>query len=306
MKNAAFLPFATAVVFQMLCPSPAPADTVAGIIFFDNFEPPKCVPYDPDPRVISISGAWPAQFTEQFETFTVPAAQRGGGIIDATLTAGSTEFFPRLFACADPECSGGAIVGDTNLDGDPSRVRFQAAPGQQYHFILDQRGNASAEDYPVSSTLTIDYSDRLDCWEPNNQITRARLVATDQSIFAYMLEGYTQNSLPTGTYQDWYQFELSEQALIEVDIPQPAGQHLMRVQLFDVPDSSVASVLMTGQQEEAGQPFTAVSTRVQDPGVYYIRIRLALSDDGNVSGSDPAPEHWQTQYEMIVNPRPEP
>ena len=276
----------------------------AEIIFFDNFEFDECFPYDPDPRFETIAGAWPAQFTEQLETFTVPAAQRGGGIVDVSLTSGNSDVRPRLFACVDAECSGGSIVGHTNNDGGASRVRFQAAAGQQYRFILDQFGNAPANEYPVASTLTIDYSDRLDCWEANNQIQQARLVAKDQSVFAYMIEGYRQNSLTTGTYQDWYRFDLRQEAFIEVDIPQPAGQHLMRVQIFDVPDDTGADVLVDGQQDQAGQSFTAVTTRIQEPGTYYIRIRLALSDDSTVSGSGPAPEHWQTEYEMIVNPRP--
>lgn len=275
----------------------------AEIIFFDNFEFDECFPYDPDPRFETIAGAWPAQFTEQLETFTVPAAQRGGGIIDVSLTSGNSDVRPRLFACVDAECSGGSIVGHTNTDGSTARVRFQAAAGQQYRFILDQFGNAPANEYPVASTLTIDYSDRLDCWEANNQIQQARLVAKDQSVFAYMIEGYRQNSLTTGTYQDWYRFDLRQEAFIEVDIPQPAGQHLMRVQIFDVPDDTGAAVLVDGQQDQAGQPFTAVTTRIQEPGTYYIRIRLALSDNSTVSGSGPAPEHWQSEYQMIVNPR---
>ena len=273
------------------------------IIFFDNFESDECFPYDPDPRFETIAGAWPAQFTEQLETFTVPAAQRGGGIIDVSLTSGNSDVRPRLFACVDAECSGGSIVGHTNTDGGASRVRFQAAAGQQYRFILDQFGNAPADEYPVDSTLTIDYSDRLDCWEANNQIQQARLVAKDQSVFAYMIEGYRQNSLTTGTYQDWYRFDLRQEAFIEVNIPQPAGQHLMRVQIFDVRDDTGADVLVDGQQDQAGQSFTAVTTRIQEPGTYYIRIRLALSDNSTVSGSGPAPEHWQSEYQMIVNPR---
>ena len=276
----------------------------AEIIFFDNFEFDECFPYDPDPRFENIAGAWPAQFTEQLETFTVPTAQRGGGIIDASLISSNSDVLPRLFACVDAECSGGAIVGHTNLDGGSSRVRFQAAAGQQYRFIVDQFGNASAKEYPVAYTLTIDYSDRLDCWEPNNQIQVARLVARGQSVFAFMIEGYQQNFLTTGTYQDWYRFDLRQEAFIEVDIPQAAGQHLMRVQIFDVPDDTGASLLVDGQQDQAGQPFTTVTARTQEPGTYYIRIRIALSDDSSVSGFGPAPEHWQTEYEMIVNPRP--
>ena len=107
----------------------------AEIIFFDNFEFDECFPYDPDPRFENIAGAWPAQFTEQLETFTVPAAQRGGGIIDASLTSGNSDVAPRLDACVDAECSGGSIVGHTNLDGGSSRVRFQAAAGQQYRLL---------------------------------------------------------------------------------------------------------------------------------------------------------------------------
>ena len=275
----------------------------AEIIFFDNFESDECVPYDPDPRFETIAGAWPAQETEQLETFTVPAAQRGGGIIDVSLTSGNSDVLPRLFACVDAECSGGSIVGHTNLDGGDSRVRFQAAAGQQYRFILDQFGNAPADEYPVDSTLTIDYSDRLDCWEANNQIQQARLLAKDQSVFAYMIEGYRQNSLTAGTYQDWYRFDLRQEAFIEVNIPQPAGHHLMRAQIFDVPDDTGADVLVDGQQDQAGQPFTAVTTRIQEPGTYYIRIRLSLPDESEVSGFGPAPEHWQSEYEMIVNPR---
>lgn len=273
----------------------------AEIIFFDNFESDECFPYDPDARFETIAGAWPAQFTEQLETFTVPAAQRGGGIIDVSLTSGNSDVRPRLFACVDVECSGGSIVGHTNTEGSTARVRFQAAAGQQYRFILDQFGNAPANEYPVASTLTIDYSDRLDCWEANNQIQQARLVAKDQSVFAYMIEGYRENFLTTGTYQDWYRFDLRQEAFIEVDIPQPAGQHLMRVQIRD---DKGADVLVDGQQDGRGQPFTAVTTRTREPGTYFIRIRLALSDGSTVSGFGPAPEHWQTEYEMIVNPRP--
>jgi len=282
----------------------SPGLTAAGdvqLVFFDNFESDEGFPYEPDPRFASIAGAWPAQFTEQLETFTVPAAQRGGGIIDASLTSSNSEVRPRLFACVDATCDGGSIVGHTNTDGSTARVRFQAAPGQQYRFIIDQFGNAPAEQYPVAYTLTVDYSDRLDCWEANNQVQQARLISRDESVFAYMLEGYRDNFLTTGTYQDWYRFDLRQEAFVEFDFPQPAGQHLMRVAVFDSPDGT-GSVLVEDQQETAGQPFTAITTRARDPGTYYIQIRLVLSDDGNVSGFGPAPEHWSEEYEMIVRP----
>jgi hypothetical protein len=273
------------------------------IVFFDNFNTDDCFPYDAKPRLSSPGGNWTEPENVQFQTFSVPASQRGGGIIDATLSSGRLDDIkPRLFACVDRECDGGSIAGNTNVDGNPARVRFQAEPGQSYEFKIEQFGNASADDYPVTYSMTINYSDRLDCWEPNDELARSRLIQPEQSVFAYMIEGFTENRLTTGSYADWYRVTLREEAFIRIEIRQPAGNHRMSLKVFDQPDDSLADVLMEGaRQPEAGEPFTAISTRARAAGVYFVRVGLSLQDDNSADGEDPGPAHWMEEYEMVVD-----
>lgn len=289
------------------------------IIYRDDFNTDECEPYGASPQFITIGGEWTEPEQLQFESFTVPAGQRGGGIIDATLTSGLVaEIQPRLFACVSPEnCEGeGTIAGHTgNLQDspDPARIRFQAAPGQLYRFKIEQFGNASPEEYPVDYTLTIDYGDRLDCWEPNNRIEQSRLMQQQQSVIGYMIEGYVDNSLTTGAYADWYRFTLREEEFINIDIPQPAGNHRMSIAVFENRDGT-GSVLLEGddvggRQPVRGQPFSVNSTRARTPGVYFIRVGLVLQDGSKVEGWDPGLEHWLEEYAMVVSstdtdPRP--
>jgi hypothetical protein len=115
-----------------------------------------------------------------------------------------------------------------------------------------------------------------------------------------MLEGFRDNDLRSGEYADWYAFELKEEAFIEINMPQPPGLHLMSVKLLDEPDEDVADVLLDGQQEEKGDPFTVISTLALAPGMYYLRIGVLDSDDGKVSGFGDQPEHWNQKYNMTV------
>ncbi|MFO8029254.1 MAG: T9SS type A sorting domain-containing protein [Cyclonatronaceae bacterium] len=259
-----------------------------------------CEMYDPMPLSRGFGGQWIAPQDEQSASFYVPASRRGGGIITATLSAGSEEISPRLRVCQDSSCVRGSIVGDTGIEVNEATVKFQAAGGQGYHFDILQFGNAPEDDYPVGYSLSVSYEDRIDCWEINNTVEQAKQLNVGDTINAYMIEGYKMNFLQSSEYADWYTFELEEEAFIEINMPQPAGMHLMRVKLFDEPDENVATVQLDGKQENKGQPFIATTTRARAPGTYYLRVGVLLSGDGVVSGPGDQPDHWNQKYEMSV------
>ena len=265
---------------------PAPAN-FADLLFLDDFNTDECEPYEERPRFITPSGSWSSPGNVQFQTFTVQATQRGGGIVDATLNSGHVaDIKPRLVACVDTACTGGSIVD---------------------HFRIEQFGNAPEGDYPIDYNMTVDYGDRLDCWEPNNRIEDARLIQQERSVFAYMIEGYVENDLPTADYADWYRFTLREQGRIRIEIRQPPGDHRLRIQVFDRPDGNVASVLMDDAiQPVPGQPYTSISANPVPPGVYYVQIGLALQDSDTVRGDDPEPPHWTEEYELFISSTPTP
>ena len=279
--------------------------TAVGMLIIDVEDTPpiagnSCEMYDPQPLSRGFGGVWMQQEDEQSASFYVPASQRGGGIIRATLSAGNAEITPDLRVCINSNCTGGSIVTHTAIEENAATVEFQAAGGQSYHFDILQFGNAPEEDYPVGYSLSVNFSDRIDCWEKNNNVDVAKQINIGEAVKAYMIEGFRDNALRSGEYADWYTFQLDEEAFIEINMPQPPGLHLMRVKLFDEPSEEVADVLLEGQQEEKGEPFIATSTRAKAPGTYYLRVGTLLSEEGTVSGTGDQPDHWNQKYEMTV------
>lgn len=259
----------------------------------------QCEPYDPEPDSTSDGGQWSAQEEARESSYTIPASQRGGGIVSATLTAGHPDIQPRLIACADNACSGGSIAGDTgSVETPTAQIKFEAEVGIDYTFHIEQFGNAPADEYPQSYSLNVDFSPRVDCWEPNNTVAQAKGIRLDEAVQAYMLAGFETNSITSSEYVDWYAIDLRHAGTVQAAFNPPAGNHLMRVRLEDVQGNPVT---MANQQSTAGTPFTVESNSVVNPGLYYLRVGVLLGDDRKVEGGDdPSPLHWSQQYSMTV------
>lgn len=260
----------------------------------------ECRPYDPETDSAGAGNTW-QNAEEQTETpYSIPGTQRGGGVVTATLSTGNAAIRPRLFACADGACADGSVVGHTATEGGPAKVQFEARVGTSYTFINDQFGAAPEDDYPVAHTLSIDFSPRVDCWEPNDTRAGARGIVLGEPIEAYMLEGFEDNFLRSGEQVDWYVADMRHPGWLEVDVSQPAGGHLMRVV---VETEAGDSVLMENQQVVAGAPFIVTSTRARAPGLYWIRIGVLLQDNTTVSGNGDPPAHWDQKYKATVSRR---
>jgi hypothetical protein len=153
--------------------------TADGLLTIDVVDTPpisasSCEAYDPMPLSRGFGGLWQKPEAEGSANFYVPASQRGGGIIKATLSAGNGDIIPDLRVCDTSSCSGGSIVTHTAIDQNGATVEFQAAAGEDYHFDILQFGNAPEDDYPVAYSLTVNYEDKIDCWEGNNTVEQAK------------------------------------------------------------------------------------------------------------------------------------
>lgn len=260
----------------------------------------ECQPYDPEPDSAGAGNTWPAPEAETTTSYSIPPGQRGGGIVTATLSNGNADIRNRLVVCADGTCSDGSVVGHTATAGGPARVQFEARVGASYTFRNQQFGNAPADDYPVAHSLSIDFSPRVDCWEPNDTPMQARGIVLGEPIEAYMLAGFETNFITSSEFVDWHIADMRHPGRLEVDVSQPAPGHLMRVR---VETEAGDSVLMDGQQSAPGMPFTATSTRTLDPGLYRIRIGVLLGGDRAAQGNEAAPAHWDQTYEATVTRR---
>lgn len=260
----------------------------------------QCEPYDPEPDSGGGGGVWTAPGDAKESSFSIPASQRGGGIITATLSAGHKSIDPRLKVCVDSACTAGTIVGDTGIDSPAAKVKFEARVGVGYTFHIEQFGNAPEPDYPVGYTLNIDFSPRVDCWEPNDTRMTARDIELDKIIKAYMLAGFESNNIASSEFVDWYAVDFRHTGTLVARFNPPAGNHLMRVQLEDELGDSV---LLENLQETAGTAFTANTVRPVEPGIYYLRVGVLVGDDGKAEGNSAPPAHWDQEYALKVSRR---
>lgn len=258
----------------------------------------QCVPYDPEPDSAGGGGSWSGPGDAKESGYSIPASQRGGGIISATLSAGHPDIEPRLKACTDSACTGGSVAGDTGSSASPAaQIKFEAKVGVDYTFHIEQFGNAPVDDYPQGYSLSIDFSPRVDCWEPNDTAALAKSIELDEVVEAYMLAGFESSSIPSGDYVDWYAIDLRHSGTVQAVINPPAGNHLMRVRMGDELGNAVT---LANQQGSVGEAFTVESNREVDPGIYYLRVGVLVGDDRKVDGDGPPPAHWSQQYSMTV------
>jgi hypothetical protein len=260
----------------------------------------ECAPYQPTSPEGGLISYWSAPGTEESYSFTVPESDRGGGIVTATLTSDH----PDIIAWIIVQAAGDDVGAIVDNIGGPATVSFEGRAGQTYFIRCAQFGNATEEAYGPDSTTfvsTASFQSKVDCWEPNDVRSDAKRIALDDPVTAYMLAGYTWNSLPAAEYSDWYRVALPTAGTLTVDVSAALDGHLLRVRIENAAGSQVTA---PGNPSQSGVPFSVTSSNVLSAGMYYVRLFVLVPGGSNIEGDEEPPPHWNDQYTFtaILNP----
>lgn len=215
------------------CDSDCPSEDTA---VEDTVQEDDCVPYDPASESWELTG----QLTADGQAVVFPVSGKGtqgAGILTAELSWDWSGYdgFPSL----EVSNSEDSLVGTHSYEIDQPSLSLEASliNGDTIDLVVGEFAS-DIEDthYPVGFTVSLTWSDRMDCFERNNTQADAKRVVDGVVYDAYNLSSFETGS--PSEYHDW-----SSDDFYTVTVP--AGVSTMAVDVsYPVDDGSVVVYLM--------------------------------------------------------------
>ncbi|MEL6345236.1 MAG: hypothetical protein AAFV53_19170 [Myxococcota bacterium] len=267
-----------------------------------------CVPYDPVTESWELTG----QLTGDDQTIVFPVASRGvrgAGILTAELTWDWAGYdgFPRLeIANANQSIKG---IDSYGSEQPSLTVETTLFAGDTIDLLVGEFARDNVNDaYPIDFTISMTWSDRMDCFEQNNTQDAASRIVADVDYEAYNLSTFEDtdpSAFDDSSSDDFY------------TITAPADVRQMIVEISNPSvDSSVQALLMDAGEDPyyaddlnyiggesgpsktleipviPGASYDLLVTRWEGPiFAYWARP----TEDGSAR-----PDHWDTPYTFSV------
>ncbi|MEO0601213.1 MAG: hypothetical protein AAF211_07240 [Myxococcota bacterium] len=255
----------------------------------DDEQAHECTPYLPTVEATAQSGMWSEPNDRQDGFFSTPS-DPGGGILTVTLEASDDSLGPWLLLDFD-SMDAAAVTSGGEEPGDAAVHVIQVGPGETY--TADVYPFFNADLYPVSFTLSWAFDGRMDCYEPNDDLTNAKAIPTNQPIEAYALGRRDGDRMSYPTFDDFYRFE-TQHPDARVELTGVPPNLRMKLGLYEGPaETDSARGLATGE---------SLALLVEEPGTYFLQVAVLSSDtpDTMTEPDDERPDHWDTPYALQI------
>lgn len=182
----------------------------------------------------------------------------------------------------------------------------QAETDELAHIIVEAGGDqvytaelipeSSATDtWPKDYLLTWSFTERVDCYEPNNTRDVAAVIGVDKVIRAYALAERSSDGTVYDDFTDWYTFTTIEPGM-RINLSPPADLR-MRYRLYD----SFGELVESESGSTYGE-WLETTLPAQPPGTYLLELAVLGTETQNIvdDPDDVIPAHFRETYTLSI------
>ena len=265
-----------------------------------------CMPYEPMNAEDMINEFWDAiNETDTYPGLLPAVSSPGGGYYTVVLTNDSG-VVPGLKVTSSNDTSG-AISNSTAASTNDENTRttsFLVYPGVSYDIAAHYSSYVPANTSPTPYEINWSYTDIVDCYEPNDEITEAKAIPKNEIIEAYAITGHINNSVVYGDPQsyDFYSVQLRQSAKIKVELLEAPSSVNLNLKIFTPEGQQIITEYeeTSGTVSEDGAIYSILTNSIREEGTYIIRVTIGGSRPTVVNHDQEIPDHWNTPYKFKV------
>lgn len=265
-----------------------------------------CTPYQPENNEGNINEFWDAINETDVYTELLPAITGPGGGYYTVVLTNDSGVVPGLKVTSSNDTLG-AIANSTAAETNDENTRttsFLAYPGISYDIAAHYSSFVPASTSPTSYEINWNYTDIVDCYEPNNELSQAKSVPKNEIIEAYALTGHINNSVTYGEPQsyDYYSTQLREPAKIKVELLEVPSSVNLNVKIFTTDGQQLITDYeeVSGVVSEDGAIYNTQTSSILQEGTYIIRVTIGGSRPTVVNDDQDIPDHWNSPYTFKI------
>ncbi len=250
----------------------------------------------------SVNGSWKVpNEKDDYHDFIVIPQNASPGYVKVTLTQNDEDLRPAMVISRDLNKGGAIISGSSAKTNNPYNrtAYFSVHPGMTYSVRVYPFFNADTKDYPVPYTLSWEFTDRPDAYEPNDTRNDAKPIRLNEPIEAYAIAGYIKQyfigSTDDNTY-DWYQVTLDSSDRISAEVLEKPNDLDLNLRFITPAGRQV------GTESVSTGNIKKIRTRnALDPGTYYLEVHQRMKGPRkSENDTKPIPDHFDQPYKLIV------
>ena len=265
-----------------------------------------CMPYEAMNDDGKINEFWDSiNETDTYPGLLPAVSSPGGGYYTVVLTNDSG-VVPGLKVTSSNDTSG-AISNSTAASTNDENTRttsFLVYPGVSYDIAAHYSSYVPANTSPTPYEINWSYTDIVDCYEPNDEITEAKAIPKNEIIEAYAITGHINNSVVYGDPQsyDFYSVQLRQSAKIKVELLEAPSSVNLNLKIFTPDGQQIITAYeeISGTVTQDGAIYNIQTESTREEGTYIIRVNVGGSRPTVVNQDGEIPEHWTTPYKFKV------
>lgn len=264
-----------------------------------------CAPYQAKVSNGVKTGTWSVANEKDNYPGLLPAVtDPAGGYYIVTLTCEASTAWIDISIPGDPyPIINGSSAGSSTPQ--TRKVAFLAHPGVSYDVSVNPFHNGPS--FPENYTINWEYVGVMDCFENNDEVSKAKYVPKNQTLEAFANAGY-KNVGPADNRFDWYKVVVTEPEHLKVEITQSPSDEFMNVKLFRSDNSQLTTdkldVSGNSGSAQKGTLYSVISKNPVQPGTYYISIESYHANDNrkvDYNLNQTMPKVWTTPYKFTVS-----
>lgn len=265
-----------------------------------------CMPYEPINKENTLNEDWDAINETDLYPGLLPAVTSPGGGFYTVSLSNESGVVPGLKITSSIDSSG-AISNNTAAATNDENTRissFLVYPGVSYDIAAHYSSYVPSSTSPTPYTIKWNYTDIMDCYEPNDELLEAKAIPKNEIIEAFAITGHINNYVVFGDPQsyDYYSVQLRQQGKLKVELLEVPSSINLGLKIFTSNGDQISSENeeISGTLTDDGALYSIQTKSALEEGTYIILVNIGGSRATVVNHDSEIPDHWITPYKFKV------